>query len=121
MRIVTDEDEQGWRMVKGRKETNVPIETQIMMKEVNSGGGTRFDVLVVTMNSDEDFPVLKADVQNGAVNQVSTTMKKMPKKSPQAKAKQENRTNGEVVRVGRTVRTFANIGLSAKGEILSRE
>ena len=52
-----------------------------MMKQVNSGGGTRFDVLEVTMNSDEDFPVLKADVQNGAAKQVSTIVKKMPKES----------------------------------------
>ena len=40
MRNVTDEDEQGWKTVKGRKETKAPTETQIMMKEVNSGGGT---------------------------------------------------------------------------------
>ena len=59
------------------------------MKEVNSGGGTRFDVLEVAMNSEEDFRVLKADVQKEAAKQVSTIMKKMPKKSPQAKAKQE--------------------------------
>ena len=103
VRIVTDEDEQGWGMVKGRKETNVPIETQIMMKEVNSGGGTRCDVLEVTMNSEEDFPVLKADALYGAVKQVSTNKKKMPKKSPPATVNQENRTNGEVVRLGRTV------------------
>ena len=46
----------------------------------------------------------------------------MPKKGSQAKAKarQENRTNGEVVRVGRTVPTFAKIGLSRKSEMLSR-
>ena len=74
------------------------------MKEVNSGGGTRFDALEVTMNSEEDFPVLMADVQNGAA--------KMPKKGSQAKAKQENRTHGEVARVGHTVPTFAEIGHS---------
>ena len=79
-----------------------------------------FDVLDVTMDSEEDSPVLKADVQNGAGKQVSTIMRKMPKKSPQAKAKQENRTNGDVVRVGRTFQTFAKIGLSDKGEMLSR-
>ena len=89
---VTDEDEQGWKTVKGRKETKAPIETQIMMKEVNSVGGTRFDVLEVTMNSEEDFLVLKAGVQNGAAKQASTIMKKLPKKSPQAKAKQEKRS-----------------------------
>ena len=65
VRTVTDEDEQGWKTVIGRKETNAPIETQIMMKEVNSGG-TRFGVFEVTMNSEEDFRVPKADVQNGA-------------------------------------------------------
>ena len=59
-------DEQGWKTVKRRKETNAPVDTPIMMKEVNSGGSTRFDVLGVTINSEEDFPVLKADVQNGA-------------------------------------------------------
>ena len=48
------------------------METQIVMKEVNSGGGTRFDVLEVTMNSGEDFRVLKADVQNGTAKQAST-------------------------------------------------
>ena len=120
VRNVTDEDEQDWKTVKGREETNASIETQIMMKEVNSGGGTRLDVLEVTMDSEEDFPVLKADVQNGAAEQVSTNMKKMPKRSPQAKAKEENRTKGEVVRVGRIVPTFAKIGLSGKGEMLSR-
>ena len=103
--------------MKGRKET---IETQIMMNEVNSVGGTRFDVLEVTMNSEEDFPVLKAGVQNGAAKQASRIMEKMPKKSPQAKAKQENRTNGEVVRVGRTVPTFTKIEPSGKVEMLSR-
>ena len=66
VRNVTDEDEQGWKTVKGRNETNALVETQIMMKEVNSGGGTSFDVLEVTMNSEEDFPVLKADVHNGS-------------------------------------------------------
>ena len=106
--------------MKGRKETRAPIETQIMMNEVNSVGGTRFDVLEVTMNSEEDFPVLKAGVQNGAAKQASRIMEKMPKKSPQAKAKQENRTNGEVVRVGRTVPTFTKIGPSGKVEMLSR-
>ena len=85
--------------MKGRKETNAPIETQIMTKEVNSVGGTRLDELEVTMNS-EDFPVLKADAQNRAAKQASAILKKMLKKSPQATAKQENRTNGEVVRVG---------------------
>ena len=39
VRNVSNEDEQGWKTVKDRKETNAPIETQIMMKEVNSGGG----------------------------------------------------------------------------------
>ena len=63
VRNVTDEDEQGWNTVKGRKETNGPVEKQIMMMEVNSGGGTRFDVLEVKMKSAEDVPVLKADVQ----------------------------------------------------------
>ena len=43
----------------------------------------------------------------------------MTKKSPQAKATQENRANGEVVRVGRTVPTFAKTRLSGKGEVLS--
>ena len=66
VRKVTDEDEQAWKKVKGRKETNAPIETQIMIKEVNSLGGTRVDVLKVTMNSEEDFLVLRADVRNGA-------------------------------------------------------
>ena len=120
MRNVTDEDEQGWKTVKGRKETNAPIETQIVMKEVNSVGGTRFDVLEVTINSEEDFPVLKADVQNGAAKQASTIMNKMPKKGPQAKAKQENRTHGEVARFGRTVPTFTKIGPSRMGDTLSR-
>ena len=120
VRKVTDEDEQGWKTVEGRRETNTPIETQIMMKEVNSVGGTRVDVLEVTMNSEEDFPVLKADVQSGAAKQASTITEKMPKKSPQAKAKQENRTNGEVVRVGSAVPTFTKIGPSGKGEMLSR-
>ena len=115
VRNVSNEDEQGWKTVKGRKETNAPIETQIRMKEVNSGGGTRFDALEVTMNSEEDFLVLMADVQNGAAKQTRTIMKKMPKKGSQAKAKQENRTNGEVARVGRTVPTFAKIGLSGQG------
>ena len=77
VRNVTDEDEQGWKTVKGRKETDAPIETQIMMKEVNSVGETRFDV---TRNSEEDFPVLKADVQNGAAKQASTIMKKSSSK-----------------------------------------
>ena len=71
------------------------------------------------MNSEEDFRVLKADVQNGAAKRASTITKKVPNKSPQ-KAKQENRTNGEVVRVGRIVPTFTKIGSSGKGEILSR-
>ena len=97
------------RTVKGRKETNAPIETPIMMKEVNSGGGTRFDALEVTMHSEEDFPVLMADVQNGAAKQGRTIMKNMPKKGSQAKAKQENRRHGEVAKVGRTVPTFAKI------------
>ena len=79
-----------------------------------------FDVLEVTMNSKEDFSVLKAGVQNGAAKQASTIVKKMPKKSPQTKAKQENRTNGEVVRVGRTVPKFTKVGPSGKGEMLSR-
>ena len=109
---------QGWK--KGRKETNAPIETQIRMKEVNSGGGTRFDALEVTMNSEEDFPVLMADVQNGAAKQTRTIMKKMPKKGSQAEAKQENRTHGEVATVGRTVPTFAKIGPSGMRETLSR-
>ena len=69
-------------------------ETQIRMKEVNSGGGTRFDALEVTMNSEEDSQVLMADVQYGAAKQTGTMMKKMPKKGSQAKAKQENRTHG---------------------------
>ena len=69
VRNVSNEDEQGWKTVKGRKETNAPIETQIMVKEVNSGGGTRFGALEVTMNSEEDFLVLMADVQNGAAKQ----------------------------------------------------
>ena len=120
VRNVSNEDEQGWKTVKGRKETNAPIETQIRMKEVNSGGGTRFDALEVTMNSEEDFPVLMADVQNGAAKQTRTIMKKMPKKGSQAKAKQENRTHGEVARVGRTVPTFAKIGPSGMRETLSR-
>ena len=89
------------------------------MKEVNSGGGTRFDALEVTMNSEEDFPVLVADVQNGAAKQTRTIMKKMPKKSSQAMAKRENRTHGEVARVGRTVPTFAKIGPSGMRETLS--
>ena len=73
MRNVSNEDEQGWKSVKGRKETNAPIETQIMMKEVNSGGGTRFDALEVTMNSEEDFPVLMADIQNEAAKETRNT------------------------------------------------
>ena len=109
VRNVSNEDEQGWKTVKGRKETNAPIETQIMMKEVNSGGGTRFDALEVTMNSE----------QNGAAKQTRTIMKKMPKKSSQAKAMRENRTHGEVARVGRTVPTFAKIGCSGMRETLS--
>ena len=88
MRNVSNEDEQGWKTVKGQKETNAPIETQIMMKEVNSGGGTRFDALEVTMNVEEDFPVLMADVQNEAAKQTRTIMKKMDKKGSQAKDKQ---------------------------------
>ena len=48
------------------------------------------------------------------------TVKKMPKKSPQAKAKQENRTNVEVASVGRTVPTFTMIGPSSMRETLSR-
>ena len=80
MRNVSNEDEQGWKTVRGRKETNAHIETQIRMKEVNSGGGTRFDALEVTMNSKEDFPVLMADVQNGAAKQTRTIKKKVPKK-----------------------------------------
>ena len=87
VRNVSDENEEGWKTAKGRKETNAPIETQIMMKEVNSGGGPRFDALEVTMNSEEDFPVLMADVQNGAAKQIRTIMKKMPKNGSQAKAK----------------------------------
>ena len=47
-------------------------------------------------------------------------MKKIPKKSPQAKAKQENRTTCEVVRVGRIVSTITKIAPSGKGEMLSR-
>ena len=47
--------------MKGGKETKASSETQIMMKEVRSGGRTRFDMLEVTMNSEEDCPVLKAD------------------------------------------------------------
>ena len=66
VRNATDEDEQCWKTVRGCKETNAHIETQIMMKEVNSGGGTRFDVLEVTMNSEEDSKVLKADVRSRA-------------------------------------------------------
>ena len=54
---MSNEDEQSWKTVKGRKETNGPIEMQIMMKEVNSGGGTRFNAFDVTMNNEEDFPV----------------------------------------------------------------
>ena len=69
VRNVSNEDEQGWKTVKGRKETNAPIETKTMMKEVNSGGGARFDSLEVTMNSEEDFPVPMGDVQNGAAKQ----------------------------------------------------
>ena len=84
---------------------------------MNSGGGTRFDVLEVTMNSEEDFLVLMADVQNGAAKQARTIMKEMPKKSSQAK---ENRTHGEVARVGRNVPTFAKIGPSGMSETLSR-
>ena len=62
------------------------------------------------MNREEDFPVLMADVQNGAAKQTRTFVKKMHKKGSQAKAKQEHRTHGEVARVGRTVPTFAKIG-----------
>ena len=91
-----------------------------MMKEVNSGGGTRFDALGVTMNSEEDFPVMMADVQNEAAKQTRTIMKKMPKKVSQSKAKQENRTHGEVARVGRIVPTFAKVGPSEMRETLSR-
>ena len=120
VRNVSNEDEQGWKTVKGRKETNAPIETQTMMKEVNSGGGTRFDALKVTLNSEEDFPVLMADVQNGAAKQTRTIMKKMPKKGSQAEAKQENRTHGEVARVGHAVPTFAKIEPSGMRETLSR-
>ena len=94
VRNVSNEDEQVWKTVKGRKETNALIKTQIRMKESNSGGETRFDTLEVTMNSEEDFPVPMADVQNGAARQTRTIMKKMPKKGSQAKAKQENRTHG---------------------------
>ena len=120
VRNVSNEDEQGWKTVKGRKETNAPIETLIiMMKEVNTGGGTRFDALEVTMNSEEDFPVLMAAVQNGAAKQTRTIMKKMSKKGSQAKAKQENRTHGEVSRFGHTVPTFAKIGPSGMRETLS--
>ena len=79
VRNVSNEDEQGWKTVKGRKETNAPIETQIRMKEVNSGGGTRFDALEVTMNSEEDFPVLMADVQNGAAKQTRTILWRCPR------------------------------------------
>ena len=53
--------------------------------------------------------MLIAGVQNGAAKQTRTIMKKMPKKGSQARAKQENRTRGEVARVGRTVPTFAKI------------
>ena len=120
VRNVSNEDEQGWKTVKGRKETNAPLETQITMKEVNSGGGTRFDALEVTMNSEEDFPVLMADVQNGAAKQTRPIMKKMPKKGSQAKAKQKNRTHGETATVGRIVPTFAKIGPSGMRETLSR-
>ena len=120
VRNVSNEDEQGWKTVEGRKETNAPIETQIMMMEVNSAGGTVFDALEVTMNSEEDFPVLMADVQNGAAKQTRTIMQKMPKKGSQAKANQENRTHGEVAMVGRTVPTFAKIGPSGMRETHSR-
>ena len=61
-----------------------------------------------------------ADVQNEAAKQTRTIMKKMPKKGPQANAKQENRTHDEVARVGRTVPTFAKIGPSGIRETLSR-
>ena len=61
--------------------------------------GTRFDVLEVTTNSEEDSPALK----------------KMPKKRPQAKFKQEKRADGRVARVGSTAPTFAEIGVSGKG------
>ena len=61
----------------------------------------RFDVLQVTTNSKEDFPMLKADVQNGAAKQASIIIWR-------------SRTNG------RTVPTFAKIGQSGKGEMLSR-
>ena len=80
----------------------------------------RFDALEVTMNSEEDFPVLMADIQNGVAKQTRTLVKKMPKKGFQAKDKKENRTNCEVARVGRTVPTFAKIGPSGIKETLSR-
>ena len=56
VRNVTEEDEHVWKAVKGSKETKAKSETQIMMKEVSSGG-TRFDVLEVTMHSAEDHNV----------------------------------------------------------------
>ena len=42
-------------------------------------------------------------------------MKKMPEQRPQAKVKQQNHTDATVIRVGSTVPTFAEIGLSGKG------
>ena len=80
VRNVSNEDEQGWKTVRGRKETNAPIETQIRMKEVNCGGRTGFDALEVMMNSEEDFPVLMADVLNGAAKQTRTIVNKCPRK-----------------------------------------
>ena len=65
--------------------------------------------------------MLMADVQKGAAKQTRTIMKKMPKKGSQAKAKQENRTHGEVARIGHTVPTFAKIGHSGMRETLSRD
>ena len=55
VRNVTEEDEHSWNTLKGSKETKARRETQINMKLVSSGGGTRFHVLAVTMNSQEDY------------------------------------------------------------------
>ena len=50
MRNFTEEDEHGWKTVKGGKEIKAKSETRIMKKEVSSGRGMRVDVLEVTMD-----------------------------------------------------------------------
>ena len=80
VRKVTEEDERGWKTMKGVKEVKEKSKMRIVNKEVSYDGGMRVDALEVNMNNEKDYPVLKVEVEEGTVTQVVRKTKKMPRR-----------------------------------------